>query len=83
MDDERYRPIACDDHDELEAAAVKRLDVELEFDRQGVRQRERGTITDVYTADGAEFVTLEKASGTVEVRLDEIVRMREFSAGRR
>ncbi len=79
MNDERYRPISCDAHDELEAAAVKRLDVELEFDRQGVRQRERGKITDVHTADGAEFVTLETPSGTVDVRLDEIVRMRELT----
>jgi Rho-binding antiterminator len=78
-DDERYRPISCDNHDELEAAAVRKLDVELEFDQQGVRQRERGKITDVYTSDGAEYVKLENPSGTVEIRLDEIVRMREFS----
>jgi Rho-binding antiterminator len=79
MADERYRPISCDNHDELEAAAVKRMDVELEFDQKGVRQRERGKITDVYTSDGAEYIKLEKATGTVEIRLDEIVRMREFS----
>ena len=78
-DDARYRPISCDNHDELEAAAVKKLDVELEFDQKGVRQRERGKISDVYTADGAEYVKLEKASGTVDIRLDEIVRMREFT----
>lgn len=79
MADERYRPISCDNHDELEAAAVKRLDVELEFDDKGVRQRERGRIADVFSRDGAEYVTLEKAAGTIDIRLDEIVRMREFS----
>jgi Rho-binding antiterminator len=79
MADEQYRPISCDNHDELEAAAVRRKDVELEFDQQGVRQRERGKIADIYTANGAEYIKLEKASGAIEIRLDEIVRMREFS----
>ena len=76
---ENYRPISCDNHDELEAAAVKKVDVELEFDQRGVRQRERGKIVDVYSADGAEYIRLEKPSGSITIRLDEIVRMDELT----
>lgn len=79
MAEERYEPISCDRHDELEAAAVQKKDVELEFDRQGVRQRERGRIADVYTADGAEWVRLRGSGGEVEIRLDEIIKLRELS----
>lgn len=78
MSEGKYEPVSCDYHDELEAAAVTRKDVELEFDAQGVRQRERGKISDVYTDDGAEFVKLEAGNGTVRVRLDEIVSFREL-----
>lgn len=77
MTERPYEPISCDYHDMLEAASVKKTEVELEFDRQGVRQRERGTIADVYTADGAEFVRLAATAGDVEVRLDELISMRE------
>lgn len=79
MAEERYEPISCDHHDELEAAAVQKKDVELEFERQGVRQRERGRIADVYTADGAEWVRLRGSGGEVEIRLDEIIELRELS----
>jgi Rho-binding antiterminator len=79
MEEERYEPVSCDYHDQLEAAAVKRIDVELEFDQQGVRQRQRGKIRDVYASDGAEYVRLQAASGEdKEIRLDEIVTMREI-----
>src|SRR4051794_20910321 len=56
MSEERYEPVSCDYHDELEAAAMHKQPVELEFDLDGVTQRETGTIADVYTAEGAEFV---------------------------
>lgn len=78
MSEEKYEPVSCDYHDQLEAAAVTRKDVELEFDAQGVRQRERGRIADVYTDDGAEYVKLENGDGSVRVRLDEIVSFREL-----
>jgi Rho-binding antiterminator len=81
MADDKYEPISCDYHDMLEAAAVKKVEVELEFDRQGVRQRERGHIKDVYSADGAEFVRLEANTGSLKIRLDQIVSMRDLSGG--
>ncbi|HUP44338.1 MAG TPA: Rho-binding antiterminator [Thermoanaerobaculia bacterium] len=73
MTTEGYEPVSCDYHDQLEAAAMHRTEVELEFDLEGVTQKERGTISDVYTADGAEFVKFDSGSGPVEIRLDHII----------
>ena len=69
----KYQPVSCDYHDELEAAAMHKSAVELEFDLEGVTQRERGTIADVYTAEGAEFVRFVSDRGPLEIRLDQII----------
>jgi Rho-binding antiterminator len=79
MSDERYEPVSCDYHDELEAAAMHKQPVELEFDLEGVTQREKGTIADVYTANGAEFVKFNSGGEPVEIRLDHIISMRPAS----
>jgi Rho-binding antiterminator len=76
MSEERYEPVSCDYHDELEAAAMHKENVDLEFDLEGVPQHERGTIADVYTADGAEFVKFVGAGGPIDIRLDHIISMR-------
>jgi len=76
MTEEPYEPVSCDYHDELEAAAMHKEDVELEFDLAGVTQRERGTVADVYTADGAEFVKFVGAGGSIDIRLDHIISMK-------
>ena len=75
--EERYQPVSCDYHDQLEAAAVSGKEIELEFDGQGVRQRERGLIKDVYSENGAEFVRLAADNGEVTVRLDHVVSFKE------
>ena len=77
MAEERYEPVSCDYHDELEAAAMHRTPVELEFDLEGVAQRQNGTVGDVYTADGAEFVRFDSDTGPLEIRLDRIISMKE------
>jgi Rho-binding antiterminator len=77
MTNEQYEPVSCDYHDQLEAAAMHKTKVELEFELEGVTQRERGRIADVYTADGAEFVKFEAPEGAVDIRLDQIISMRE------
>ncbi len=77
MSSQRYEPVSCDYHDQLEAAAMHKQEVELEFDLEGVIQKERGRISDVYTADGAEFVKFESPRGALDIRLDRIVSMRE------
>ena len=77
MDQERYEPVSCDYHDQLEAAAMHKQDVELEFDLEGVTQRDRGKIADVYTAHGAEYVKFDSSQGPLEIRLDRIISMRD------
>lgn len=77
MSEERYEPVSCDYHDQLEAAAMHKTNVELEFELEGVPQKERGTIADVYTANGAEFVKFVSDSGPLEIRLDQIISMRD------
>jgi Rho-binding antiterminator len=79
MSEEKYQPVSCDYHDELEAAAMHKQPVELEFELEGVTQKERGTIADVYTADGAEFVRFNAPAGAVEIRLDHIISLRDTS----
>ena len=80
-DQERYEPVSCDYHDQLEAAAMHKEDVELEFELDGLTQRERGKIADVFTANGAEFVRFDAPSGPLEIRLDQIISMRESPRG--
>lgn len=78
MAEERYQPVSCDYHDQLEAAAVTKKEVEIEFDDKGVRQRERGTIGDVYSDSGQEFVRFDAGNGSIRLRLDHIVSFREL-----
>jgi Rho-binding antiterminator len=77
MTEERYEPVSCDYHDQLEAAAMHKTPVELEFDLNGVSQKERGRVEDVYTADGAEFIRFSSDTGSLEIRLDRIIGMKE------
>ena len=77
MAEDRYEPISCDYHDLLEAAAMHKKRVDLEFDLEGVTQRETGTVTDVYAAHGAEFVKFQSRTGPIEIRLDHIISMRD------
>jgi len=77
MSAERYEPVSCDYHDQLEAVAMHEKEVELEFDLEGVTQSERGKIADVYTANGAEFVKFVSDRGPLDIRLDRIISMKE------
>ena len=68
-----YVPIACAAHDELLARATLRRDCELVFrDEAGRLQRVRGHIVDVYTSEGAEFLTLHDGR---TIRLDRLSRV--------
>ncbi len=77
MSEDRYQPISCDYHDQLEEAAMHKKRVHLEFDLEGVTQRETGVVADVYTAHGAEFVKFDSGTGPLEIRLDHIISMRD------
>lgn len=77
MSEERYEPVSCDYHDQLEAAAMHKSVVELEFELDGVTQRERGRVEDVYTTNGAEFIRFASDAGPIEIRLDHIISFKE------
>ena len=77
MTEEQYEPVSCDYHDQLEAAAMHKKEVELEFDLDGVTQKERGKVEDVFTAHGGEFVRFASEDGSLEIRLDHIISMKE------
>ena len=77
MSEDRYEPVSCDYHDQLEAAAMHRKQVELEFDLDGATQTERGVVEDVYTTNGAEFIRFSSGDGPLEIRLDHIISMKE------
>ena len=77
MSEDRYEPVSCDYHDQLEAAAMHKSEVEIEFELEGVTQKERGRVEDVYTTNGAEFIRFASESGPVEIRLDHIISMKE------
>lgn len=77
MPEDRYESVSCDYHDQLEAAAMHKKEVQLEFDLSGVAQTERGRVEDVYTADGAEFIRFATDDGSLEIRLDHIISMKE------
>ena len=77
MSEERYEPVSCDYHDQLEAAAMHKSTVELEFELDGVPQRERGRVEDVYTTEGAEFIRFSSDAGSIEIRLDHIISFKE------
>ena len=70
MTERPYRPIACDAHDRLLAAATLRRPTDLEVGAPGATpERIRGVIVDVYSREGAEYLLL--ADGRT-IRLDEI-----------
>ena len=77
MRNDGYNPVTCDYHDLLEQASMHRKRVFLEFDLDGMRQEESGTIADVYSADGAEYVRFDAADGPLQIRLDKIISMRD------
>lgn len=77
MSEEQYEPVSCDYHDQLEAAAMHKSVVELEFELDGVPQKERGRVEDVYTANGAEFIRFASETGSLEIRLDHIISFQE------
>ena len=78
MQDPNYHPVSCDMHDRYEAAAVKKQEVELQFDIDGTPRRERGKIADVYSANGKEFVKFTSPHGSLDIQLDHIIDMREL-----
>lgn len=66
-----YQPINCEFHDVLEAAAVRRAPVLVQYhDDEGIATGLRSRIVDVFSSGGAEYLRL--ASGET-IRLDQLV----------
>ncbi len=69
MNAQAYQRIACADHERLEFAALTRQWLDLSVD--GVAQRLLPL--DVYTRDGAEWLTAQDGAGkTLTLRLDRL-----------
>lgn len=66
---EPYVPISCDVHDQLLALASLRKECEITVLAEGKSGQIRGTIMDVYSRAGAEY--LQMKDGSV-FRLDQI-----------
>lgn len=79
MGEKRYEPVSCDYHDQLEAASMHQLEVELDIDGDSGRTTARGKIQDVFTADGAEYVNFVSAEGSKKIRLDKIAGFRDVA----
>jgi len=66
-----YRPISCDFHDILEAAATARKVVHVRFlDEQGSLQHRSASIVDIFSRDGAEYLCISTGE---TLRLDRLI----------
>jgi Rho-binding antiterminator len=75
----RYTPPSCSFHDELEAHAVRRYVVRIAFqDPDGTAREVVGTIADVWSEAGAEYLRTD--DGTT-VRLDRLTGVRREARG--
>lgn len=72
MDQEqnKYQSIGCSYYDQLEAFAVKRTRCTIKYNKDAGEKTIDGIITDVYSKDGAEYLSLD--NGTV-IRLDHLI----------
>jgi Rho-binding antiterminator len=74
MAEDRYEPVSCDYHDQLEVAAMHHQRVTLQFDDG---RTEQGRVEDVFTARGGEFLRFATDDGSKVIRLDHIISMKE------
>lgn len=66
-----YRPIACSDHERLELAVLKHQWLDLNIAAGEQSGHHRLLPLDVYTREGAEWLTAQTESGEqLTVRLD-------------
>lgn len=73
-----YRPIPCIQHERLEFAVLRRTPLLLTYVTGGERQTSSVLALDVYTRDGAEWLSFSDEAGKQAViRLDQIVEFQE------
>lgn len=73
MTDPTYQPIDCNLHDQLESLAVQRTPSRIRYrDADGKQNEVNGTIEDVYTDEGAEYIRM---TGGEVIRLDRLIQV--------
>lgn len=77
-----YRPIDCDQHSVLEVLALGRSRVTLEArGDDGQAATHAGTVIDVLTRSGAEFLVLDRgpdlSAEPLSIRLDRLLEIRD------
>ena len=77
-----YRPIDCDQHSVLEVLALGRSRVTLEArSDDGQVSTHSGTVIDVLTRSGAEFLVLDRgpdlSAEPLSIRLDRLLEIRD------
>lgn len=78
MSDTSYQPIPCIQHERLEFAVLRRTPLRLTYQAGGERITARVKVLDVYTRDGAEWLSFSDEAGKQAViRLDQIVEFQE------
>jgi transcriptional antiterminator Rof (Rho-off) len=73
-----YRPISCIQHERLEFAVLRRTPLLLTYQAGGEPITARVKVLDVFTRDGAEWLSFSDESGKrAVIRLDQIVEFQE------
>ena len=73
-----YVPIDCDQHSVLELLAMHRTKVTVEAVGAGAGVAAfDGTVVDVLTRAGAEYLALESDDGRTDLRLDRLLTIRD------
>ena len=68
---DKYIPVSCDFHDEMLSMATKKEAIKIHvFNDEGTLDSFSGTVMDVYTKDGEEFLVIGNSD---PVRLDKII----------
>ncbi len=65
-----YIPIDCNYYDELLLAVLNRRSVEITYEVDGLTEQIQDTIIDVFTSEGAEYIT---TSSGLRIRLDHLI----------
>jgi Rho-binding antiterminator len=84
LGDKSYKPIACGLHENYQYAVIKGrlLDLSWQAD-DGALHQGRLLPVDVYTREGAEYLSAETREGeALEIRLDRITQARWAADGR-
>ncbi len=72
-----YKPINCSFHDLLLDRASRKVNCELAYEENGLRNKYNGKILDVYSYSGEEYLIGEN---NFKIRLDRIISLDDTKA---